>query len=87
MDDDDRDATDEETIRRHVLDKLREHGYLVAGDNSICEAAAELVLGLSRGCLRKRFSLGTLRYSYRVENTRRWYLIKELVCALARRQP
>ncbi|MGF6728610.1 hypothetical protein OKW50_000691 [Paraburkholderia youngii] len=73
---------DEAGLEARLLAFVREGGYPVAGDGSIPEAAAEACLGLSRGTLRKRFALGTLRVPYRVESNRRWYRVCDLTRVL-----
>lgn len=79
------DADELAAMQARLLDLFRERGVRVAGDLSVPESAAELALGLSRGCLRKRHALGTLRIAHRIESNRRWYAVEALARTLLAR--
>ncbi|OLL29497.1 hypothetical protein BTH42_22465 [Burkholderia sp. SRS-W-2-2016] len=76
---------DEGAMTIRLVDLCRERNFRIAGDLAVPEAAAESLLGLSRGTLRKRYSLGILNIPYRREGVRRWYRLADLARVLLER--
>jgi hypothetical protein len=71
-------------LEAQLLAFHRERGDLIAGDMSVCEAAAAAALGYaSASALAKQVDEGRTLLPYRVLNRRRWYRVRDLARVLA----